>query len=402
MPFDLRLDPLLHTNLVEINTVHEVRELFYKVFLAHVTRLTAFVLEPATAVVDIPVHVAILLLLKFLVGRYPRSTQATGEEFREGELFTFAFHRIVHHILLHLIEEFLRDDRRMLADIPLTSSFRVLEGAVVEGVAERDVYVADGERFATLRLEFYFVLEPHMQSSPTIFLVGDLLKHFLNDRCPVRVNIDVATLLLARAVQVSSRCGAWPQPHLASRSKSSFYIHHLVVILEFCLAPQYHEEEFLVRIVSEFLTIGTYLVELPAIHKINDSSEVPGIPRNAVGSPGQNATELATLDLIDYLIEYRSLSGFLCGVRFFLDFHDLKMVALCHSEHLLDLAVYREDLLFFALHTFPRVKHVFNPYRGLYFFGHSPDWRLYLVSHTLRDDATPLESPECPTGPVSW
>ena len=77
-------------------------------------------------------YVAVLLLLEFLASRDARAAERAGHEPREGEFLWFVAHRITQHFLLHLVEEFFRDNRRMLADVPLTAAFRIFEGAVVE------------------------------------------------------------------------------------------------------------------------------------------------------------------------------------------------------------------------------------------------------------------------------
>ena len=66
----------------------------------------------------------------------------------------------------------------------------------------------------------------------------------------------MAFLILVLAVQISSRCGAWPESHLASRSETSLDVDDLVVVLELRLLAEDHEQEFLIRIVLNFCPVG--------------------------------------------------------------------------------------------------------------------------------------------------
>ncbi|OYV27368.1 MAG: hypothetical protein B7W98_01925 [Parcubacteria group bacterium 20-58-5] len=77
------------------------------------------------------------------------------------------------------------------------------------------------------------------------------------------------------------------------------------------MTPQYHQQEFLVRIIRESLAVRADVNQVLAIHEIDDATEIARVARDAIWCPGQYAVELAALNFLHDLIEYRSCPGLL-------------------------------------------------------------------------------------------
>lgn len=70
---------------------------------------------------------------------------------------------ITFELCLHRLEEFFRDNRLMFALIPVTAFLWVLERAVIEGVLQNDVDVAERQILVALAFEVEVELEPVMR-----------------------------------------------------------------------------------------------------------------------------------------------------------------------------------------------------------------------------------------------
>ena len=70
MLLDLRLYLLFHSDLIEVNLVHERRKLFDELVLVDPSAFAVLVVEATASVIDVSVSRAILLLLELLIRRY--------------------------------------------------------------------------------------------------------------------------------------------------------------------------------------------------------------------------------------------------------------------------------------------------------------------------------------------
>ena len=107
-----------------------------------------------------------------------------------------------------------------------------------------------------------------LPSAPPI--VADFLEHLPHGRCPLRIEAYLTLLVAILFVEVAGRCGAWPIPHLASRSEPTLHVDDLLIILELRLRAENHEHELLVRVVREGLSIGADLDEFLLIKQVDD------------------------------------------------------------------------------------------------------------------------------------
>ena len=70
--------------------------------------------------------------------------------------------------------------------------------------------------------------------------------------------------------------------------ESSDDIYAPVIVLEFCLRAENHEEEFLIGSILENLTVGSDFLKLPLIHEVNHRPKVSSVSRESIWSPGEN------------------------------------------------------------------------------------------------------------------
>ncbi len=224
------------------------------------------------------------------------------------------------------------------------------------------------------------------------FLVRHPLEHPLHDRPSDGVDDGVTALggiLLPRVlVDVSRRRDAGPESHLAAGPEASLHVHSSVIILEFRLAPEDHEEELLVWVVSKALAVCAYLLEYARVHEVDDLAEVACVARDTVRCPGEDAVELASLQLFDDLVEDRPLARLFSGVALALQLYDLESLAVGELEHFLDLAIDAQNLPFLALGRFAGIEAVSDPHRGLYWLGREPD--RYLCRLHTTQGMTPI------------
>ncbi len=59
---------------------------------------------------------------------------SADHELGEGKLMALLSNLVALHLLLHLVEQLLGDDRLMLALVPVTATFSDIRRAVVEGI----------------------------------------------------------------------------------------------------------------------------------------------------------------------------------------------------------------------------------------------------------------------------
>lgn len=148
----------------------------------------------------------------------------------------------------------------MVALIPPATTARVLKSPVVEMVAQNRIHITQRQRLAgpgdELNLPQPFVELP---SAPAA--IRNLGKYFFNDRCAVGVDVDFSFLMHVFAVQISGWCNGGPEAHLALGLEPALYVDALVIVLEFRLTPQDHEQELFIRIVSESLAMRADLYQ---------------------------------------------------------------------------------------------------------------------------------------------
>ncbi len=140
--------------------------------------------------------------------------------------------------------------------------------------------------------------------------------------------------------------------------ESPDHIDASIVVLELRLRAEDHEEELLVRGVLEDLPVRADLAEGSLVHEVDHGAEVPGVSREAVGSPREHRVVPPLPEPVDELVEAPTLSRGFCGLALAYDFDHVESVAFCYFPHCFQLGVYRESLPLILLGGFPRVEAV--------------------------------------------
>lgn len=192
---DLVFELRLHAKFVDIDLVEYFEEFGYKLFFANVLVLTIAISCPRATVVNIMCCRAIAKLLVFIFGRDAGLTEATCEKLREGEFFVLPHNLIAFELGLAEVEKFFRDDRLVLAVVPVAALAWSFESAVVEGIIEDAVDATERQGFVSSRFEVEIMLEPVVYFASAPFLVGELLEHLFDDWCADGIDDNLAFLV---------------------------------------------------------------------------------------------------------------------------------------------------------------------------------------------------------------
>ena len=204
-------------------------------------------------VVDVPFAVSVDLIL----GTYTRSARATLEELGEEEIFSppLSFGRYFHS-LTYFLEGYLIKEWRMTPLVEVTTPYRKLVFACVEVVGKYPVDHTQGYPFIVLGAETYIVdVFPYLSSAVSVLQYP--FKHLLDQRGSYGIEDDRARVSYrpASCELIPEWYVSWSRPELTASTKSSLDVFSSVVILQFCLGAEDHEEELLVGVVREPLGV---------------------------------------------------------------------------------------------------------------------------------------------------
>ncbi len=228
-------------------------------------------------IVHVAEYLSILESFEFFLGGHARSAGAAFEDSCEFEFLGSGLgFRRDGELDLDFVEDFLRDDGFVADIIVIPASDRVFEFPGVIGVAEHEVDGAQGDFLSASRRESFRV-EPPIDH-PSALAFRDAFEHFQNDRPSDRIKEDsLLSLETVLVAHVSERGDAGTPAHRRLSPHASFHVDAPVVVLEFRLASEDHEEKFLVRGVGERLSVGTDFLEKSLIHEIDERAEVAGV-----------------------------------------------------------------------------------------------------------------------------
>ena len=123
--------------------------------------LAVLIVMSRASVIDVRIHCPIDEVFVLLLCGDARLTHAAFHKSSEGK-FILSTHSALIGIQFFLcfLEELLAYDGLMSTGIPLAGAARVFNDSHIEVISQDELDVAEGQRFATLGCEFYFILEP--------------------------------------------------------------------------------------------------------------------------------------------------------------------------------------------------------------------------------------------------
>lgn len=355
----------------------------------------------ATVVVDIASRIFLSkYFLKLFLSSNSGSTHSTLHDFCKFEvLISWSISWREIELILYFIEEFLGNNWLVVSFAPISTSSRVFIHTVVHRVIEDSVYGGDHEWFPTSCPHRSFFEEKSLYSSTTHSLISHFLEYELNVWSSLGIYGNFSSISeIASFIRISKWCFMRQMPELCFGLKSSNDIYASIIILELCLRAEDHEEEFLIRSILEYLTVGSYFLKLPLIHEIDHRSEISSISREPIWSPGENRVISSLSESIEESIKSFASSW---SFRWFTlpdDLDNIELVSFCYLSHCLDLRLYWKGLSFIifrwfsyieavgsnqslfskASNVFPRISSSCLRFRGWYF------WSFERFNHSLE------------------
>lgn len=247
------------------------------------------VMTLTTVVVDVTSRIFLPeYFLELFLSRNPRSTHTTLHDLREFEVlipWSISWREI--ELILYFIEEFFGNNRFIVSLTPIPTSSRVFIHTVVHRIIEDRVYGRDDQWFPTSSPHRSFFEEKSLYRSTTHSLMSYFLEYKLNILSSLRIYGDFSAISeIASFIRISKWCFMREMSEFCFGFESSDNIYTPVIILELCLRAEDHEEEFLIRGILEYLTVGSYFLKLPLIHEIDHRPKVSSISRESIWSPG--------------------------------------------------------------------------------------------------------------------
>lgn len=140
----------------------------------------------------------------------------------------------------------------MGSSVPITTSLRILKFSIVERTIKHSKYHTECESLPIFCSES-FLMSEFPDLSPAKSIVHYPLKHLFHEWCSYGISFDM-TLLTDRSPShkfVSYWHTSWSHSKFTFSPESSFHIFGSIIILEFCLTTENHQEKFLIRIIGE-------------------------------------------------------------------------------------------------------------------------------------------------------
>lgn len=128
---------------------------------------------------------------------------------------------------------------------------------------------------------------PHLSSA--IAIISNPFKHLFHNRGSYGINFYMTLLSCCPASHylIPNWDTSWSHAELTFSLESPFYILGSIIIFEFCLTTENHEEKFLIRIVGKGGSVRTNLYQHPLVHHINNRSQIPCISRKSIRCPSK-------------------------------------------------------------------------------------------------------------------
>lgn len=221
-----------------------------------------------TSVIDVNFPVPIDLLL----ASNARSTTSAFEYLTEVEMLS-APNSLWNnpHFFSYLFKKFLCDERLMSSLIPVTTSCWIFKFSVIERKAQHPMYHAEDKPFSFPCTKSLCMYEfPYFSS--TIAIVGYPFKHLFHKRGSFLIDFYTIFVSCARSWNyvVADWHTSWSHTEFTFSSQSSFHIFRSIIVLQFRLATENHQEKFLIGIVGECRSVGANLYQYPFIHHVDN------------------------------------------------------------------------------------------------------------------------------------
>lgn len=218
---------------------------------------------------------------EFLLSCYSGSAKSAFHDLGEFEvLVSWSIPWREIEMILHFVIKFLGNDGFIGSFAPMPTPFWIFIGSIVHWIIKDGIDSWYDYRFPTSCSHRSFILKPSLKWSATHTFIGDFLKHDFNVGGSLRIENNLSTISeIASLIQVSKRCFVRKMSKVCLGFKSSDHIDTSIIVLEFCLGAENHEEEFLIGSVLEYLPVGSYFMKKSCIHEINHGSEISCISR---------------------------------------------------------------------------------------------------------------------------
>lgn len=208
-------------------------------------------------IVDIPFPI----FIKLFFSCNPWSTASAFEDFAEIKILAspnsfcgdFEF-------LAYLFKHFFGYERLVVPCIPIATSFWIFKLSIVERTIKDAKHSTERQFFTTLRSESFFMnIIPNSTTTKTI--IGHPFKHLFDKRGFCLINFYMTFFMDCSTSDefIPQRYASWSHTEFAFSSETSRYILGSIIILEFCLATEDHEEKFLIWIIGKCRSMSTNL-----------------------------------------------------------------------------------------------------------------------------------------------
>lgn len=290
----------------------------------------------------------------------PRSTESTLHYLREFEVlipWSVSWREI--ELILYFIEEFFGNNRLVVSLTPISTSSRIFIHTVVHRIIEDRVYSRDDQWFSTSSPHRSFFEEKSLYGSTTHSLMSHFLEYKFDVWSPLRIYGDFSSISeITSFIRISKGCFMRKVSEFCFGFESSDDIYTPIIVLELCLRAEDHEEEFLIRSILEYLTVGSYFLKFSLIHEVNYWPKVSGISRQSIWSPGENRVIPSLSESIKEGIESFASSWSFRWLTLPDYFDHIELISFCDLPHCLDLRLYRESLSLIIFRWFSYIEAV--------------------------------------------
>ena len=295
----------------------------------------------------------------FLSGN-PRPTHTTLHNLREFEvLISWSISWREIELILYFIEEFFGNNRLIVSLTPIPTSSRVFIHTVVHRIIEDRVYGRDDQWFSTSCPHRSFFEEKSLYGSTTHAFMGYFLEYKLYVWSSLRIYSNLSTVSeVASLIRISKGCFMRKVSEFCFGFEPSDNIYASIIILELCLRAEDHEEEFLIGSILEYLTVGSYFLKFPLIHKVNYWPEVSSVSRKSIWSPRENRVIPSLSESIKKSIESFASSWSFRWLTLPDYFDHIELISFCDLSHCLYLRLYRKGLSLIIFRWFSYIEAV--------------------------------------------
>lgn len=159
---------------------------------------------------------------------------------------------------------------------------------------------------------------------------------------------------------VSDRNTSWSHPKFTFSPQSSLHIFRSIIIFQFRLTTEYHQEKFLIRIIGECRSVGTDLYENTIVHHVDNRSKVSCISGKSIRCPGKDSIVLSLSETVQKLHINSSLPWSFRGFALGQSLYNFQSFLFCDLVHLRNLRIYWKCLFFISFGWFSSIQAVFE------------------------------------------